>query len=72
MPERMVRAPDLEWLTRKQAAQWLNIGVDAFDALVKAFGIQPINVGPRTLRWHWKDVVAREHQSGRKDYAVEE
>ncbi len=64
--DRPVRAPDLEWLTRHQMADWLNIGVDAFDALAEREGLLPIPLGPKTRRYTWMDAVALAHIVTRK------
>lgn len=59
--DRTVNAPDKEWLTRKQAAAFLNVGADKFDAIVAQFKLRPIVLGPRNHRWHWMDVVCLAH-----------
>ncbi len=56
--ERRIDAPDKVWLTRKQAAAWLNIGVDAFDQLLETLGLDAIDCGPRTKRYSWVLVYA--------------
>ncbi len=59
--ERKIEAPDKVWLTRRQAAAWLNIGPSSFDQLVESFGLEAIDCGPRTKRYHWMTVVALAH-----------
>jgi hypothetical protein len=59
--ERRIHAPDQEFLSRAQAAKWLNIGVDAWDALVARLGLQPVIFGPRTQRWSWEVVWSLRH-----------
>lgn len=59
--ERSIQTPDKEWLTRREAARWLNIGVDSFDKLVERENLLPIVIGPKSHRWHWMDVVALAH-----------
>lgn len=47
-------------------AEWLNIGIDAFDALAEREGILPMKLGTKTLRYTWMDAVALAHIAARK------
>ncbi len=64
--DRTVRAPDLETLSRHQMAEWLNIGVDAFDAFAEKEGIIPRRLGAKTVRFTWMDAVFLAYALARK------
>jgi hypothetical protein len=62
VPERTVNAPEKDWLTREEAAAWLNVDVSVFLDLVKEGLVPPpIELPRRQKRWHWMDAVAVAH-----------
>jgi hypothetical protein len=60
--ERKVNAPDKETLDETESAVWLGITEGVFKAMLRRGVLPPgIPFGPRTLRWHWLDLVSVLH-----------
>lgn len=57
--QRSIDAPPQEWLSRKEAAAWLNIEDWLFDALVKRPGYPAgVKATHKTRIWHWSHVYS--------------
>lgn len=70
--ERNINAPDWEWGTRKQCAEWLNLDEDDFKLLVATgrFPFQPAPYGRKNPRWYWMDVICYSHMVNRQSPPV--
>jgi hypothetical protein len=70
--ERKILAPEKETLDETEASIWLNVKVGVFRSLVKRGCLPPgMPFGPRTLRWHWMDLVAYTHLLSRGCFKIQ-
>ncbi len=70
--QRSINAPDWEWGTRRQCADWLGIDEEDFKTLVRTgrFPFASAPYGQKNPRWYWMDVVCYSHLVNRQSPPV--
>jgi len=60
---RLIDAPEQDWLSAREVAAWLRIGLTLFRELLAAGDFpRPVQFGrAKAQRWYWLDVVSWAH-----------